>query len=715
MKKFYLFLAALTIATAANAFNLRLQRRDVIKDINAANADVFGDGSVSVTLDTKEKSVNVTLHEATLVNSEDFNFAPFAFTGDSEYKTLNIIVSGYNTIKQLKDGYLTDNVFALANCEANIYSMRTDTDQLSIMNYDDDAIYLNDATLNIGNREKRAFYMSIRCKDNGNAIVGRGSGYKAELNIYSASVSIRAEYGKLTKDLTGLKLMYNQKISDPDKKVCPIVEHSFFADGCDGNEKGSHGEIDYCRINIHAPYPIFVGKEAITEKNNERFRPTTLINSSNYDAQISYDPDKKVLTFDTVTLGTNVFIDEDDVKLVLHGFNSINNSKLDNGDHLVFNGKNAWISGDQKAYLTISGENSNGIVAAENLAISGFKGLDIYKVWQGITGSKDSKSLTITVPTEITTTNSGAVLGFDTLIYHDGMIFNPARKFDCAARRLLEVETSALAYSMNLKYEEYLEFFDTKVTALTMSDIKVPGATGKASYDPKTKTLTLTDFNASGVSEKYNALVIEDDITIVLNGANVLYSTGDVILLDGDHDLIIEGPGSLSLESKLHAGIDIPAGRKLTIRKGASIEILGDEFGIFGNATLNCEQPDPMEPHQLVGTYSTLVLDNASVLVKTSYTDAAAIWGFKVELKDAEITAPAGAETALRCTDDGPLAGIVSADKYVPEVTISKKGASAIEDVNHKSEIINQKFIRDGQLFILRDGKIFNAQGVEVK
>ena len=38
-----------------------------------------------------------------------------------------------------------------------------------------------------------------------------------------------------------------------------------------------------------------------------------------------------------------------------------------------------------------------------------------------------------------------------------------------------------------------------------------------------------------------------------------------------------------------------------------------------------------------------------------------------------------------------------------------------IEEINHNFEIINHKFIKDGQLLIERDGKIYNAQGANVK
>ena len=43
-------------------------------------------------------------------------------------------------------------------------------------------------------------------------------------------------------------------------------------------------------------------------------------------------------------------------------------------------------------------------------------------------------------------------------------------------------------------------------------------------------------------------------------------------------------------------------------------------------------------------------------------------------------------------------------------------GPTAIQQVaNQESQVINQKFIKDGQLLILRDGKTYNAEGKEVK
>ena len=40
---------------------------------------------------------------------------------------------------------------------------------------------------------------------------------------------------------------------------------------------------------------------------------------------------------------------------------------------------------------------------------------------------------------------------------------------------------------------------------------------------------------------------------------------------------------------------------------------------------------------------------------------------------------------------------------------------TGVENVNLKSEIINHKFIRNGQLLIVKDGKTYNAQGIQIQ
>ena len=70
----------------------------------------------------------------------------------------------------------------------------------------------------------------------------------------------------------------------------------------------------------------------------------------------------------------------------------------------------------------------------------------------------------------------------------------------------------------------------------------------------------------------------------------------------------------------------------------------------------------------------------------------------------------APARIATSAKDEDPSVGA-----YVQALEIVPQNApTAIDNTNDLSPMTN-KVIRDGQLFILRDGKTYNAQGVEVK
>lgn len=62
---------------------------------------------------------------------------------------------------------------------------------------------------------------------------------------------------------------------------------------------------------------------------------------------------------------------------------------------------------------------------------------------------------------------------------------------------------------------------------------------------------------------------------------------------------------------------------------------------------------------------------------------------------------------------DNPRSITVEDGKNLSITAIFKNtgDTTGIEELNHKSEIINQKFLKDGLLFIERNGKIYNAQG----
>ena len=62
-----------------------------------------------------------------------------------------------------------------------------------------------------------------------------------------------------------------------------------------------------------------------------------------------------------------------------------------------------------------------------------------------------------------------------------------------------------------------------------------------------------------------------------------------------------------------------------------------------------------------------------------------------------------------------PIAQPTTLENTEVKFTLKDGGTTAIENENLKSEIINHKFIKDGMLLIEKNGKIYNAQGAEVR
>ena len=89
-------------------------------------------------------------------------------------------------------------------------------------------------------------------------------------------------------------------------------------------------------------------------------------------------------------------------------------------------------------------------------------------------------------------------------------------------------------------YAKWIKGYDLWVGGVQVTDdnkanIVVPGATGSATYDPDTKTLTLENFKFEGaageVSWYSGAVLSAEDITIVLVGENSLINTNDTAFL----------------------------------------------------------------------------------------------------------------------------------------------------------------------------------------
>lgn len=216
-----------------------------------------------------------------------------------------------------------------------------------------------------------------------------------------------------------------------------------------------------------------------------------------------------------------------------------------------------------------------------------------------------------------------------------------------------------LAGSSVSAQEEYgLKIADVEVTSANCSDLTViPGVKGKVSYDPTTKTLTLTDATIEVTGSQTNGIwAIDTELTCVVTG-NVSITTSGATM-PFFQNAIIKGDGRLTLKSQTDCAIYLKESSSLII-DGCTVSAEGS-WGIAGNEGASSAR---------------VTVKNASVTVKGtegSICDLASL-----TLEGCEITKPAGAvwnnEKNALCDAAGNL--------ITDEVVISPKGGTAIDFV----------------------------------
>ncbi|MCR5532488.1 MAG: hypothetical protein K6F10_01245 [Paludibacteraceae bacterium] len=236
---------------------------------------------------------------------------------------------------------------------------------------------------------------------------------------------------------------------------------------------------------------------------------------------------------------------------------------------------------------------------------------------------------------------------------------------------------------------KYLDYSDD-VANLTAQINEVDGysASGTISFNASTKTLTLDNATIECTGTE-NVITMYDNSTlnIVLIGANVLRqaNSGYCTCIRSAQSSVmhISGSGSLTVTSV----------QWYPISTDASCQIIID------NTTVDLHATDVGYTNYGINNNSQ---DFGDVEIIKSHVMAGSINRVNsITLTGCEIVSPDGAvieEHGINKTN----------------VEIAPTEATGIEDiVNGQSS--NRKFIVNGQLFIERDGKTFNAQGAQVK
>ena len=707
MKKILLSLVALTMAVAANAFTLTLRNSDLGKDetVTADMNDVLGDGKVAVHFDSENKTIEVSLDEATLTDGAN---PVFVFTGDANYTTCNLLIKGqcaiaatgqYNNAIRVVEGSLCivpdDPATAKLDISGNAVLFHFQNNS---------QIWFNIIT------GLEAFDINITSgSTNQPVFLGNGgSGTTKSLYIAAANVTITsASSSALAVDMDAIACA---------GKLSNGVEISSGEFVKDGNPYAGN-------LTIMAPLPISIGTTLLFPDEVDDFQPTALSTG-----KISYDIDTRTLTFEDVTIDGNVIISCDNVTIYLKGENNINNDPDDTNPRIKFAGKNAKIDGDVDGELWIDGGNKSvGIWAEDGLEIGDFNILVVRFTTVAIAGQAGSTSennvLTLnTADLPQIRGKEAAIKDFNDLVINSPEmteVFDEDFIYNKALKALVEKnDEEYVVKNVSLTLPQYLWFCNVPVTVRNASDIKVFDADGKASYDKNTKTLTLNGFKNNIIAEQVIKAPLEA-LTVKLVGTNIVEGSATGAAIETNFDLTIEGPGSMQITADpSQAGIEIATSSVLTIQKDASVEITGGSEGIKTNASISCMSlgMDPEAPIEPDGDAAGVLNINHADLHITAVN--AAVIGFKeLNLKNAEITT-IGVYFEFGCLNGSGMEatyGIYEEafSDYAVDVTIAKTAATAISNTSIFEN--GQKRIIDGKLFIICVEHMYDAQGQMVK
>ena len=371
----------------------------------------------------------------------------------------------------------------------------------------------------------------------------------------------------------------------------------------------------------------------------------------------TYDPTTKTLYLEDATIdggndnGMEIYVE---LTCVVKGEVSITSN---NRTAMEFYNRNAIIKGNGQ--LTTKSSEKCGIFTGAALLI---EGCTVYAegAW-GISGNTGTSGESLTIRNATVTAKGstyGSICNFANFKLEGCEITKPAGAVWNASKHAVCDASGKVSYDevVITPVEEYgLKIAGVAVTSANCSDLTaIPGVTGKVSYDPATKTLTLEDATIDGGDG--DGMKIYDELTCVVKG-EVSITSNIQNAMAFANNAIIKGNGQLTLKAPEDCGIFTEAALLI---EDCTVYAEG-KWGIAGYKGESGE---------------SLTIRNASV--KAKGTEGSIRYFTNFTLDGCEITKPAGAvwnaeEEAVVCD----ATGIIITD----EVVISPKGGTAIDFV----------------------------------
>ena len=374
--------------------------------------------------------------------------------------------------------------------------------------------------------------------------------------------------------------------------------------------------------------------------------------------KVSYDPSTKTLTLEDASIdgGGRECLgiwSTDELTCVVKGEVSITSNKW---NAMLFE-KNAIIKGNGQ--LTIKSSEQRGIYTKAALLI---EGCTVYAEGKwGIEGEYDKSGVSLTIRNASVTakgSTEGSIRNFTNFTLEGCEITKPAGAvWDANKYAVCDALGNVITDEVVItSVEEYgLAIAGVWVNSANCSDLSViPGVTGKVTYDPATKTLTLEDASIDG-GEQRDGIWSKDELTCVVKG-EVSITSNNSNAIEFHQNAIIKGNGQLTIKSPEGWGIyTVDA----LLIEGCTVYAEG-KCGIAGFDGTSGE---------------SLTIRNASVTAKGTAGSIRNLANFTLE--GCEIAKPTGAvwNASKHAVCDA------SGNVITSEVVISPKGGTAIDFV----------------------------------
>ncbi|MBL6452542.1 MAG: hypothetical protein JNG44_02410 [Porphyromonas sp.] len=367
-------------------------------------------------------------------------------------------------------------------------------------------------------------------------------------------------------------------------------------------------------------YGLWIGDQEITSENYKNLNDIPGVIG-----QVSYDPFTHTLTLEDATIDTekNHGIEsETALTCIVKGNVSISSK---NAAMCFYN--NTTIKGDGQLSLKTSSSGWYAIVLVANASLL-IDGCTIEAMSRrGISGTTGASSATLTIkhasvtlkPSEL---RYGAICNLASLTLLQSHITKPANAVWNDDKHAVcdtirdEIITDELVITPIEEYNFWIG--KERVTSVNCKDLSnIPGVkSGKVSYDPDTKTLTLEDATIE------EPVILYSDLTCVVKGkVSITPPDGSAMYFGGDAS--IKGGGVLTIKSSQSFGIYM---EDTLVIDGCTLLVEG-KWGISGYDATHGE---------------VLTIRNASVTAKGYEGSICNLADFKLQGK-CEITKPAGA------------------------------------------------------------------------